>query len=174
MLDLLPEHLRRRALFPVGRLDKDTEGLLLLTNDGPLAHALLSRRSGMWTRSTMWRWTAGWTSRTGEALAGGDGPGRRDAVPARRLEPLAVAGPAQPAWSPCREEVPPGEADAGRPREAGDLSQAPVHGAPDPGPGPSGRGLAAVDPEEKAQSWTVGIRNDPYFGIFHKDSRKSY
>lgn len=44
MLDLLPEHLRRRGLFPVGRLDKDTEGLLLLTDDGPLGHELLSPR----------------------------------------------------------------------------------------------------------------------------------
>ncbi len=42
VLDLLPERLRRRGLFPVGRLDKDTTGLLLLTDDGPLAHALLS------------------------------------------------------------------------------------------------------------------------------------
>lgn len=32
----------RNDLFPVGRLDKDTEGLLLITNDGPLSHALLS------------------------------------------------------------------------------------------------------------------------------------
>lgn len=42
VLDLLPPHLRRLGLFPVGRLDKDTEGLLLLTDDGPLAHELLS------------------------------------------------------------------------------------------------------------------------------------
>ena len=44
VLDLLPPHLRRVGLFPVGRLDKDTEGLLLLSNDGPLAHRLLSPR----------------------------------------------------------------------------------------------------------------------------------
>lgn len=41
VLDLLPDK-RRQDLFPVGRLDKDTEGLLLITNDGALAHELLS------------------------------------------------------------------------------------------------------------------------------------
>lgn len=42
VVDLLPEHLRQRGLFPAGRLDKDTVGLLLLTDDGQLAHQLLS------------------------------------------------------------------------------------------------------------------------------------
>lgn len=42
VLELLPPHLRRVGLFPAGRLDKDTEGLLLLTNDGALAHELLA------------------------------------------------------------------------------------------------------------------------------------
>ncbi len=40
--ELLPEELRRRELFPVGRLDKDTVGLMILTNNGVLAHSLLS------------------------------------------------------------------------------------------------------------------------------------
>jgi len=42
VLDLLPPEYQKRRLFPVGRLDKDTEGLLLLTDDGALAHELLS------------------------------------------------------------------------------------------------------------------------------------
>jgi len=44
VVELLPNELRRRGLFPVGRLDKDTTGLLLLTDDGALAHELLSPR----------------------------------------------------------------------------------------------------------------------------------
>ena len=50
VMDLLPEALSRRKVLPVGRLDKDTTGLLLLTNDGALAHSLLDPKRHVWKR----------------------------------------------------------------------------------------------------------------------------
>ncbi|GAB6116548.1 pseudouridine synthase [Thermoanaerobacter brockii subsp. lactiethylicus] len=47
VIDLLPQELKARNPFPVGRLDKDTEGLLLITNDGDLAHKLLSPKKNV-------------------------------------------------------------------------------------------------------------------------------
>lgn len=45
VLDLLTPEMRRMGLFPVGRLDKDTSGLLLLTDDGEFAHRVISPKS---------------------------------------------------------------------------------------------------------------------------------
>lgn len=45
VLDLVTPEMRRMGLFPVGRLDKDTSGLLLLTNDGNFAHRVISPKS---------------------------------------------------------------------------------------------------------------------------------
>ena len=45
VLDAMPVEWKRRGLFPVGRLDKDTTGLLLLTDDGSFAHRVISPKS---------------------------------------------------------------------------------------------------------------------------------
>ncbi|MBM7542975.1 pseudouridine synthase [Amphibacillus cookii] len=47
VIDLLADEDRLTDPFPVGRLDKDTEGLLLITNDGKLAHRLLSPKKNV-------------------------------------------------------------------------------------------------------------------------------
>ena len=45
VLDIVTPEMRKMGLFPVGRLDKDTTGLLLLTNDGEFAHWIISPKS---------------------------------------------------------------------------------------------------------------------------------
>lgn len=47
VMDLLDEPWCRMDLFPIGRLDYDTEGLLVITNDGPLTHRLTSPKAGV-------------------------------------------------------------------------------------------------------------------------------
>ncbi len=45
VVELVPDNLRRTGIFPVGRLDRDTTGLLLLTDDGDFAHRVISPKS---------------------------------------------------------------------------------------------------------------------------------
>ncbi len=45
VVDLVPDEYKNRDLFPVGRLDKDTTGLLILTDDGVLAHQIISPKT---------------------------------------------------------------------------------------------------------------------------------
>lgn len=47
VVDLVPEELKRQGLFPVGRLDKDTTGLLLITDDGVFAHNCISPKKAI-------------------------------------------------------------------------------------------------------------------------------
>ena len=44
VIDILPQELKRKGLFPAGRLDKDTVGFMLITDDGEFAHNILSPR----------------------------------------------------------------------------------------------------------------------------------
>lgn len=48
VVDLVPEELRRKGLFPVGRLDRDTTGLLIITDDGDFSHKVLSPKKSIY------------------------------------------------------------------------------------------------------------------------------
>ena len=45
VVDILPPDMKRKNLFPAGRLDKDTTGFMLITDDGELAHSILSPKN---------------------------------------------------------------------------------------------------------------------------------
>ena len=45
VVDLVPDEMRRKDIFPAGRLDKNTTGLLIITDDGELAHRMLAPKS---------------------------------------------------------------------------------------------------------------------------------
>ena len=45
VVDLVPNDMKRQKLFPVGRLDKDTTGLIIITNDGEYAHKIISPKN---------------------------------------------------------------------------------------------------------------------------------
>ena len=142
VLELLPPYLRRVGLFPAGRLDRDTEGLLLLTNDGALAHDLLSPRKHV--DKTYFVRVAGILDEADEdafaaGMTLGDG---LECLPAglERLE-RSERGRCYPAG----REIPSDQADACRPGKAGGLSQTAHHGPAHAGPGPGAGGVAAPD-----------------------------
>ena len=118
MLELIPERFRRFGVMPVGRLDKATEGLLLFTNDGVLAHRLISPRSGVWKR-----YYAEHTGEAGEedvrAFAEGMTLGDGHAVPPGAAD-TARAG--EKSGRNSGGKVPPGAQNAGCKGNAGQLS----------------------------------------------------
>ena len=129
VLDLLPPELRKQGLSPVGRLDKDTEGLLLLTNDGALTHRLLTPKNHVdkvYYARTEGTPTAEDAARLAQGITLPDG----------RAEDLRGG---RGAFDPAGREIPSGQADAGRLRHAGGVSQAALHGAADAGEHAAGR-----------------------------------
>lgn len=50
VIDILPPEFKRKGLFPAGRLDKDTEGLLIITDDGDFAHKMLSPKKHVYKK----------------------------------------------------------------------------------------------------------------------------
>lgn len=85
VLELVPQELMREGLFPAGRLDKDTEGFVLITDDGELSHRMLSPKSHV-PKTYFVRLEKPWEESYGEIMAAGmtiDGDnGREKCLPA--------------------------------------------------------------------------------------------
>ena len=114
VLELLPQPYRKQGVAPVGRLDKDTTGLLLLTNDGALTHQLISPKYHV---PKVYLAEINGTVDDADAAAFAQGMTLEDGtvcLPAE-LEPLgaAVSGDL------VRGKIPSSEADAGRSGQAG-------------------------------------------------------
>jgi 23S rRNA pseudouridine2605 synthase len=83
VMDLLDEESRRRGIVPVGRLDRDTTGALLLTNDGDLAHRLMHPRyeiEKLYVVETERSVTPAELEKLGAGVDLDDGPARADQV----------------------------------------------------------------------------------------------
>lgn len=90
VLDLLQDS-KRKDLFPVGRLDKDTEGLLFITNDGELAHALLSPKKHV-DKTYFARIDGAVTEEDVKAFKHGLDIGEKNVTMPAKLEILSVEG----------------------------------------------------------------------------------
>mgnify|MGYP003053031815 CR=1 FL=1 len=123
VLELFPAELRR-GLFAVGRLDKDTEGLLLITDDGALSHALMSPNRHVekeYEAVVDGVLAADAVLRCGRAVRVRSYPARRHGMPAG--DSRTAAGRAR-ACDPARGQVPSGQAHDRGVRRDGDVSQA--------------------------------------------------
>lgn len=120
VLDLLPRELRALGLSPVGRLDKDTTGLLLLTNDGDYAHRVISPKHGV-VKTYIASTALPVTAEDVEAFREGPDPCRRHKVPAGAP---GASGGQHVQGRGLGGEVPPGQAYAGQQgKERGDPAQ---------------------------------------------------
>lgn len=125
VLELLPAEYRGLGLFPVGRLDRDTTGLLLLTNDGDYAHRVISPKSKVekcYLASTEGQVTAEDVSAFAEGLTLADGT---QCLP---CEARAAGGRALPR-ARHGGQVPPGKAHARLARKARHSAAQTVHRA---------------------------------------------
>ena len=116
VIDLVPPELRVKGLFPAGRLDADSTGLLLLTDDGDLAHRMLSPKHHVPKYYLVQPRTAPLTE-VRRTIRGRSDALRRDGMPPRPDRTAGSAGTFR-ARLPARGEIPSGQTDACRSRQS--------------------------------------------------------